>query len=132
MKRLMTVLAGLTLFSVSLSAEPNDGMMQGQMPHKAMKMDQCCSMPQKCTMKGDQPMPMAMKSPMHDMMHSMVDIMKMQQKIIKGVKPSEKKALLIQIDKKIDQMENMKADMPCMQNPPSGHDHEHDHEAMGK
>ncbi len=125
MKKLLTVLACLTLFSATAtaSAEPKDGMMQGQMPNKAMKMDQAGTMPPMCPMMGDKPMPM--KNPMYDSMHSMVDIIKMQQKIIKGVGPSEKKAILKEIDKKIDQMENMKAYMPCVQPPPSGHDHEH-------
>lgn len=123
MKMLLTVLAGLTLFSVSASAEPKEGMMQGQMPNKAMKMDQPCTMTPNCPMMGDKAMPM--KNPMHDMMRPMVDIIKMQQKIIKGVKPSEKKAMLKEIDKKIDQIENVEAYMPCVQPPPSGHDHEH-------
>ena len=117
MKMLLTVLAGLTLFSVSASAEPKDGMIQGQMPNKAMKMDQPCTMTPNCPMMGDKLMPM--KNPMYDMMHPMVDIIKMQQKIIKGVKPSEKKAILKEIDKKIDQMQHMEAYMPCVQPPPS-------------
>ncbi len=110
MKKLLTVLAGLTLFSVSVSAEPKDGMMQGQMPPT-------------CPMIGDKPMPM--KNPMYEVIHPMVDIIKMQQKIIKGVSPSEKKAVLKEIDKKIDQIEKMPAYMPCLYSPESGHDHEH-------
>ena len=124
MKRFLTVLVGLTLFSTSASAEPKDSMMQGQMPDKTMKMDQPGTMTPMCPMMGDKAMPL--KNPMHDMMHPMVDIIKMQQKIIKGVGPSEKKAMLKEIDKKIDQMEHMEAYMQCMQPPPpSGNDHEH-------
>ena len=94
---------------------------------KSMKMDRPCNnMPQKCPMMGDQPMPM--KTPMSGMMHSMIDMMKMQQKMLKGLTAAEKKAMVIEMDKKIERMEKMMADMPCMPPSPSLHEHE----AMGK
>ena len=119
MKRFLTVLAGVILFSASASAEPVDAVKRCQPLDKTMKMDQVGTMPPICPMNGDKPM--AMKNPMYDMMNPVVDIIKMQQKIIKGVNRSEKKALLKEIDKKIVQMESM-AYMPCVQPPPSVQD----------
>jgi hypothetical protein len=123
MKRLLIAVVGLLVFNSSARAD-DGGMMQGQMQHKGMKMDQQGSMPSMCPMMGDHTMPM--KNSMKDMMQSMIDMMKMQQKMMKGVKPAEKRAMMIQMDKKIDQMEKMMTDMPCMQNQnsPSGHDHD--------
>jgi len=128
MKKVLIFVVGLMVFNVSAHAEQKGDMMPCQMPPKDMKMDQPCNMPQMCTMKDGHPM--SMKRPMTEMMQSMIDMMKMQQKMMKGVKPAEKKAMMIQMDKKIDQMEKMMADMPCMQNQqaPSGQAHE----SMGK
>ncbi len=116
MKRFLTVLAVVILFSASANAEPVDAVKRSQPLDKTMKMDPNCTMANICPMNGDKPMPM--KNPIFDTMLPMVDIIKMQQKIIKGVNPSEKKALLKEIDKKIVQMESM-AYMPCVQPPPS-------------
>jgi hypothetical protein len=123
MKRLLIVVVGLLVFNSSARAD-DGGMMQGQMQHKGMKMDQQGSMSPMCPMMGDHTMPM--KSSMKDMMQSMLDMMKMQQKMMKGVKPAEKRAMMIQMDKKIDQMEKMMTDMPCMQNQNSSSAHDHD------
>jgi len=128
MKKLLISVVGLMAFTVSAHAEQKGGMMPCQMPPTDMKMDQPCNMPQMCIMKDGHPM--SMKHPMTEMMQSMIDMMKMQQKMTKGVKPAEKKVMIIQMDKKIDQMEKMMADMPCMQNQTAPSDKEH--ESMAK
>ena len=118
----MIVLLSSLMFSASVYAEQGGDMKQGQMmPQKGMNMDHQGSMPQQgMMMKMDSSMPMPMTGQMKEMMMSMIDMMKMQQKILKGVKPGEKKAMLTQMDKKMEKMEMMMAYMPCMDNSPSG------------
>jgi hypothetical protein len=51
---------------------------------------------------------------MHDMMYMMMDMMKMQKKILRGVKPDEKKELIDEIDKMMEKMEKMMSESRAM------------------
>ena len=121
MKRVVLVMACLMVFTVPAHAEYYPNEKPHQLPEMKMHI----------MMDGDA---MPMGSHMQEMMQSMVAIMKMQKSIIKGIPPSQKKALLMELDKKIEQMEKM-CDMPCCMTPatcmpqaPSDQDHPHDHD----
>ncbi len=130
MKKLSIFLVCISMFTLSAQAQPSDSKMDksGDLPQQTLLM---CNMPTPCPMNPPQGMampggpmaPMGMMCPMKDEMPSLIEIMKLQQKLIAGVKPAEKKELMGQIDKKIAQLEGataamQKMQMPCMMPPP--------------
>lgn len=120
MKRLLICLGILFIFCGSVFAQSDSGMMgkgKEEMKHPAMEMGEgqqpmmmCPKMQQmkgKGMMGGGHQMPMMQQMMghgmmVHDMMQMMIDIMNMQEKIINGVKPSDKKHML-------DTIKDMKA-----------------------
>jgi hypothetical protein len=110
MKRLFLILS--ILLMVPISAYAQSGAMSGQPDQmgqgKEMQMMNCPKMQQMSgqgMMQGSHPMPMMQQhGMMYDMMQIMTDIMNMQEKIITGVKESEKQEM-------INKIQDMKAKM---------------------
>ena len=137
MKKIMVCLLVLFMFTVSAYAEMSGE--QGHAGHEAMKgekqqmqmmcpkmemmqqgkgMMQCPMMQGQEMMKDGQQTPM-MHQPMgscmmHDMKQTMMDILNMQEKIIAGVKASEKKQLLKNIKDMKAKMQSKMSACPCM------------------
>lgn len=118
MKRLMILLAVLVVFSISAQAQMGEGMkpeQKGQMGHGMMggegkmPMMPMCEQMMKQKMGEGQQMPM-----MQDMMQMMMETMKMQHKIMKGVKPGEKKAMMTEMEGMMQKMEKMMEGMQDM------------------
>jgi len=106
MKKAITVLAIMFLSSVLAQAQTG-GMMhghEGQAGHMMMGGEQ---MPMMEHMKAHGMM-------MQDMMLMMTDIMKMQKRIVEGVKPAEKKKMLNELSGMMGRMDKMMADMKGM------------------
>jgi hypothetical protein len=106
MKKAIVVLAVLFLSSVSAQAQTG-GMMhghEGQAGHGMMGGEQ---MPMMEHMKTHGMM-------MQDMMQMMTDIMKMQKRIVAGVKPAEKKEMLNELTGMMGRMEKMMSEMKGM------------------
>ena len=103
MKNLIIVLVILFVFSGSAHAQM--GMMggqQGQMGQSTMMGEgQQMPMMEKCQQMMGQGMMM------QDMMQMMMDMMNMQGKMMKGIKASEKKEMIMEMDKMRDKMEKM-------------------------
>jgi hypothetical protein len=143
-------LAGIMVFSISAyaaqgnaPASKKDELPQMNMTMCDGKMGADCPMtkaasaqaaPGQCNMMPNCPMGNAApaqagagkcqmadnKCAMHCMMRSMIDVMKMQEKIIAGVPSATKKKMTAAIDKKIAEMDGMidcmqKMPMPCNQ-----------------
>jgi len=142
MKRFMIVLTGFLMFTVSAHSNafaapaPVSGDLQQKVLMPCMMTGQPGQLPPNCPMlnqQGGMPAaggaPMTMMCPMNDMLQSMIDMMKMQQKLLAGVKPAEKKALMQQMETRLSQaqqqiagMRNMPMpclSMPCMQPAPA-------------
>jgi hypothetical protein len=123
MKRLMICFLVLFVFAVSAYAET-----AGEKGHEAMKEEgqqmkmMCPKMPQMQEhgmMRGGQQMPMIGQMMghgmmMHDMMQMMSEILDMQEKIVGGVKASEKKELLIKIKDMKSKMQQSMSMCKCM------------------
>ncbi|NTU57295.1 MAG: hypothetical protein HGB00_00015 [Chlorobiaceae bacterium] len=140
MKKIFLTLVGLMVFSISAFAEQGatPAAQKDQMPKMNMMMCDPAVMGANCPMAkpatppaSDATSQMApgkctmadMKCPMNSMMRSMVDVMKMQGKVLAGVPSAEKKKMVAEIDKKIAALEtgidNMqKMPMPCMSQMP--------------
>jgi hypothetical protein len=113
MKRAIIVFVVMVLLGVSAYAETDTKDAQQNQPGEGQQM-MCPKMHQmqgQGVMQGAHQMPMMQMSPMmghgmmmNDMMQMMMDIMNMQEKIIAGVKPSEKKQML-------DTLKDMKTKM---------------------
>ncbi|TAL21786.1 MAG: hypothetical protein EPN94_12195, partial [Nitrospirae bacterium] len=93
MKRLLIVLAVLFVSSISAHAHMEGMMGEGMMP----MMDKCQQM---------------MKTPgggmaMQDMMQMMMNMMDMQEKMMMGVKPSEKKKMMMDMRQMRERMQKM-------------------------
>jgi hypothetical protein len=108
MKRVILVLAGMLVFGVSAQARV-PGMMgsRGVMPGRGAMMG---AMPMKC--------------PMADMIESMMEVMKIEQKLLSDSKGSEKRELKAELDQKMIVLEQRMADMkampmPCMPGGPA-------------
>lgn len=136
-------LAGVMVFSISAYAKqaPAPAAQKDEMPKMNMMMCDPAVMGANCPMAKTASAPASdakpqmvpgkctmadARCPMNGMMRSMVDVMKMQQKILSGVSSAEKKKMIAEIDKKIgtlesgiDNMQNMPmpcmSQMPCMQ-----------------
>lgn len=109
MKRLIIVLMGLFVFSISAQAqmggmmggqkgEIKQGMMMGE-GQQMMPMMQMC-MPMMKQMMGHGMM-------MQEMMQMMMDMMKMQEKMMMGVKPAEKKQMMKDMARMREKMHKM-------------------------
>ena len=135
MKRLAIVFAVLLVFSVSAYAQMGEGMKpeqkgqmgqgmmggEGKMPMMPMcqemmkqKMGEGQQMPMceqmmKQKMGEGQQMPMCqqMMKEHKAMMQMMMEMMQMQKKMIKGVKPAEKKEMMMEMDKMHEKMDKM-------------------------
>jgi hypothetical protein len=134
MKRIVIILTCLFTFTAPAMAQQSNGKAERTDSLPAKNLIICdgipmCpltaqngSTPQEGLMTGSTGKVPA-ECPMNDMMQSMIDVMKMQQKIIAGVKPSEKRTMLLQINSKMEQMEKLMTvmramPMPCMPNCP--------------
>ncbi|MFO0752046.1 MAG: hypothetical protein U0411_01805 [Thermodesulfovibrionales bacterium] len=112
MKRIVTALVIVLVFSVSAQAQmgseqKEERCQQGMMAEEGnIPMMQMC-MPMMHRMMGQGMM-------MKDMMGMMMDMMKMQKKMMKGVSPSERKTMMMDMDKMMDSMEKMMSDMRGM------------------
>jgi hypothetical protein len=81
------------------------GMMQGGQQMQGQGMMQMC--PKMGQMMGHGMMA-------RDMMQMMMDMMKVQQKMIRGISPVEKKEMMKETDKMMERMERMMSDMRGM------------------
>ena len=124
MKRLAIVFAVLFIFSVSAEAQTGEGMkpeQKGQMEQGMMggegkmQMMPMCQEMMKQQMGEGQQMPMMPMMPMCQqmmkehkaMMQTMMNMMQMQKKMMKGVKPAEKKEMMMEMDKMHENMDKM-------------------------
>ena len=90
------------------------GEQKGEMKQQGMKMDEEMM---KQMMDKHQPMMKQMMADKKDMMQMMLDMMSMQEKIIKGSKASEKKQMkknIVQMKEKMQMMMSKPMDMPGM------------------
>ena len=121
MKRFILVLISC-IFVVALTgrysfAQTDSGMkgeQKGEMKEQGMKMDEGMmkQMMEKC-----QPMMKQMMSDKKEMMQIMMDLMNMQEKMMKGPKAAEKKQMMMdmsQMKEKMQKMMSMPMDMKCM------------------
>lgn len=124
MKRLVIVLTVLFMFSVSAYAQMGGGMMgeqKGQMGPGMMGDEGKMPMMPMCKQmmgEGQQmqmcPMCMQMMKQHKGMMQMMMDMTKMQQKMMKGMKPAEKKQMMMDMDGMMHKMEKMMGSMGMM------------------
>lgn len=130
MKRLIIVLVSLLAFSISAYAQMDEGMkpeQKGQMGHGMMGGEGKMSMMHMCQemMKqkmGEEQMPMCpmcmqMMKGHKEMMKMMMDMMNMQERMMMGVKPSEKKQMMMdmaQMKEKMQKMMSMRMGMMGM------------------
>jgi hypothetical protein len=122
MKKVM--ICFLVLFMFTISAYAETAGEQGHTGHETMKgetqqMQMMCPKMQmmqgKGMMQSGQQMPMMGQGMMmHDMMQMMMDILNMQEKIIAGVKRSEKKQLLNDIKEMKAKMQSKMSMCKCM------------------
>jgi hypothetical protein len=103
MKKMILVLIGMVVFSVSAHAQQGSGMRgaKGMMPSRGAMMG---------TM---------MNCPIKDVMESMMDVMKIEQKLLSDVNGSEKRVLKEELAQKMTLLEHKiaamkEAQMPCM------------------
>ena len=122
MKRFILVLISC-IFVVALTgrysfAQTDSGMkgeQKGEMKEQGMKMDEGMmkQMMEKC-----QPMMKQMMSDKKEMMQIMMDMMNMQEKMIKGPKAAEKKQMMKDMEQMKEKMQKMMSmppmDMACM------------------
>jgi|GEM_PF-1854248 len=101
MKRMILVLISMVVFGVSAQAQQGPAMMgqRGVMPRGAMMSN------------------VQVKCPMMDMMQSMTDVMKIEQKLLSDVKGSEKRELRAELEQKMAVLDRTMADMKAMQMP---------------
>jgi hypothetical protein len=95
MKRIILVLLGICLFSLSAEAR------QPAVPQKP-------SVPP-CPMMGN----MQILCPMAGVMQSMLDVMKIEQKLLVDSKGTDKKALCAELEQKMAALEKQMVDMKC-------------------
>ena len=121
MKRFILVVISCTFLVALISgysfAQTDNGMkdeQKGKMQQQGMKMDEemMKQMMEKC-----QPMMKQMMADKKDTMQMMMDMMNMQEKMIKGPKAAEKKQMMkniAQMKEKMQKMISMPMDMPGM------------------
>lgn len=105
MNKLMVALVILFGFTVSAQAQMGGGMMREQKG----EVKPCCMM-----MNEGQQMPMMKQGMMHDMIKMMTDIVTMQQRIVNGVKPAEKKSMMMKLNEMMEKTKKMMSDMHSM------------------
>jgi len=98
MKRLMVVLVVLFIFGSTAYAQMGGGMMGEQKG----EMKPCGMMMEEGTMPMMQMMPMCQQ-----MMQMMMDMMNMQEKMMMGIKPSEKKKMMKDMAQMKEKMKSM-------------------------
>lgn len=129
MKRLIIVFVNLLAFGISAYAQMDEGvkpeqkeqMSQGMVCGEGkMPMMHMCQEMMKQKMGEEQiPMCMQMMKGRNEMMKMMIEMMNMQEKMIMGVKPSEKKQIMkniAQMKEKMQKMMSMHMDMMEMDN----------------
>lgn len=114
MKRFIVILGVLLVFGSSASAQI-DGGQQGHMGHDMMG-DKMMSM---CRQMMGESMPMMRHMmghgmAMQDTMHMMMDILKMQRKMLRGMGEAEKKEAMKDIEKMMERLEKMMSEMRGM------------------
>jgi hypothetical protein len=114
MRRLIIVIA-LFVFSLPVYAE-TAAVTQPEQKHE-MK-HQCGMMGEGMKMQGMPMMPMCQQMMgqgiiMRDMMHLMMDIMKTQQRIIRGIRHDDKRDIIAELDKMMERMDKMMSDSRC-------------------
>lgn len=130
MKYLVICLLAIFVFTAPLYAEtaaPQQQTGEAAMPG-GQQMQMKCPMMQMHSqgmMQGGQQMPMMQMGPKmgqmmghgmmaRDLMQMMMDIVKVQQKMIRGLSPVEKKEMMKEADKMIERLEGMMSDMRGM------------------
>lgn len=114
MKRLMIVLAVLFVFSASAYAQmgmtggATSGEQKGEMKPCGMMMSEEQQMPM-C-----QQMMMGQNMMMKDMMQMMTEMLKIQQKMMRGLSPLEKKEIAKELETMIRNMDKMMSEMRGM------------------
>jgi hypothetical protein len=121
MKRAIIVFAVVLLFGISAYAETDTKAAQKDQPAQGQQM-MCPKMQQmqgQGMMQGGHQMPMmcpkmgqGMGHGMmaREMMQMMTDMLKMQQKMIRGLSPVEKKEMTAEIDKMMEKLDKMMSD----------------------
>ncbi len=114
MKRLIVILAVLFIFSIPAYAQMGSGMMgqKEEMRHGMMGEGHQIPMRQMCMQHMQHMMGHGMM--VRDMQQIIIDMMKVQKKIIGGMKPSEKNEMLREMDRMMDRMEKIMSDMRGM------------------
>lgn len=109
MKRIVLVAVILLVFSISAQAQMNNGMMGEQKGQAGPGMMPCMQehMPMMKHMMGHGMM-------MQDLVQTMKKMIEVQRKIVEGVKPAEKKALVKELSGMREKMDKMTADMKNM------------------
>lgn len=113
MKKLLLVSGVFVVLAMPAHAEM--GMMgeqKAEMKQQEMKMGGGMPMMQMCAPMMKQMMGQGMM--MRDMMQMMKDMMKMERMMITGVKPSERKEIIAEMDKMMKKMDEMMSDMRGM------------------
>src|SRR5664279_5251986 len=126
MKKILFVSLVVMMLTASYGFAQTDsgaqGEQKGEMKQQNMKMDEGMmkQMMEKC-----QPMMKQMMADKKDMMQMMMDMIIMQEKIIKGPKAAEKKQMMkdmAQMKEKMQKMMSMPMDMKCMDDSQSKED----------
>ncbi|MBM4135605.1 MAG: hypothetical protein FJ241_02115 [Nitrospira sp.] len=115
MKKFTIALMIILVFCVSAQAQVSGGTMgeqKGEMKPQCMMMGEGMSMMP--TMHMCQHMMMGQNMMMRDTMQMMIDIVKMQQRIIRGIRHPEKRELMMEMGKMIDKMDKMMSEMRGM------------------